>query len=118
MIPPSLSVGRVDNFSFDQVCRTALLFRVAECSIGMSTYNIPMPRKTNPMRPKVIRLALNQSVADYLHAIALTGVHGNVDTDVAKKYIGDGIAQAIRDRLVPKRKSEVPYETDDESQKG
>lgn len=64
------------------------------------------------MRPKMVRLQLNQAVRDYLDGIALTGVHGNVWSDVAKKFIGDGIAQALRDNLVPKRKSEVPYKTE------
>lgn len=72
-----------------------------------------MPRKKNPVRPKMVRLQLNQAVREYLEGIALTGVHGNVWSDVAKKYIGDGIAQALRDKVVPRRKSEVPYETDE-----
>jgi hypothetical protein len=71
-----------------------------------------MPRGTNPMRPKMVRLALNQAVREYLEGIALTGVHGNVWSDVAKKFIGDGIAQALRDGTVPRRKTHVPYETD------
>jgi hypothetical protein len=69
-----------------------------------------MPRQSNPVRPKMVRLALNQAVREYLEGIALTGIHGNVWSDVAKKFIGDGIAQALRDGVVPKRKSEVPYE--------
>ena len=72
-----------------------------------------MPRNANPMRPKAIRLALNQAVMDYLEAIARTGIHGNVWSDVAKKFIGDGIAQALRDRTIPRRKTEVPYEVAD-----
>lgn len=68
-----------------------------------------MARKSNPMRPKTVRLQLNQAVREYLEGIALTGIHGNVWSDVAKKYIGDGIAQALRDNVVPKRESEVPY---------
>ena len=73
-----------------------------------------MSRKHNPVRPKMFRLALNQAVMDYLEGIALTGIHGNVWSDVAKKFIGDGIAQAIRDNTVPRRKSQVPYETDEQ----
>ena len=65
------------------------------------------------MRPKMVRLALNQPVREYLEGIALTGIHGNVWSDVAKKFIGDGIAAALRDGLVPKRRSTVPYETED-----
>ena len=72
-----------------------------------------MPRSANPMRPKIVRLALNQAVREYLDGIALTGVHGNVASDVAKKFIGDGIAAALRDGLIPKRRSKVPYETED-----
>jgi hypothetical protein len=53
---------------------------------------------------------------EYLQGIALTGIHGNGWTDVAKKYIGDGIAQALRDRVIPRRKSEVPYEIADDDQ--
>jgi len=65
------------------------------------------------MRAKSKRLALNQAMMDYLEGIARAGIHGNGWTDVAKKFIGDGIAQALRDRVIPRRKSEVPYETDD-----
>jgi hypothetical protein len=72
-----------------------------------------MPRTANPMRPKMVRLALNLPVREYLEGIALTGIHGNVWSDVAKKFIGDGIAQAIRDGTIPKRKSEVPYEVEE-----
>jgi hypothetical protein len=76
-----------------------------------------MPRKPNPLRPKRVTLALNQAVRDYLEGIAQTGIHGNVWSDVAKKFIGDGIAQALRDNTVPRRKTEVPYETDQSEKK-
>jgi hypothetical protein len=65
------------------------------------------------MRPKIVRLALNQAVRDYLEGIALTGIHGNSASDVAKKFIGDGIAGALRDRIIPKRATKTPYETED-----
>jgi hypothetical protein len=74
-------------------------------------------RKRNPAPSQSKRLALNPATMEYLEGIALTGIHGNSWTDVAKKFIGDGIAQALRDRVVPRRKSEVPYETvDDQGQ--
>jgi hypothetical protein len=72
-----------------------------------------MPRKPNPLRPKRVTLALNQAVRDYLDGIALTGIHGNVWSDVAKKFIGDGIAKALSDNIIRRRKTEVPYETDE-----
>lgn len=72
-----------------------------------------MSRTNNPMRPKTVRLALNQAVMDYLEGIARTGIHGNVWSDVAKKFIGDGIAAALRDGAIPRRKSDVPYETNE-----
>jgi len=73
-----------------------------------------MPRGQNPMRPKLVRLRLNKVVLDYLEGIALTGIHGNVWSDVAKKFIGDGIAHSLRDGTIPRRKSNVPYEVDAE----
>jgi hypothetical protein len=72
-------------------------------------------RHPNSLRARSTRLALNQATKEYLEGIALTGIHGNNWTDVAKKFIGDGIAQALRDRVIPRRKSEVPYEIDDQS---
>jgi hypothetical protein len=60
------------------------------------------------------RLSLNQSQLDYLQGIALTGIHGNSWTDVAKKFIGDGIAQALRDRVIPRAKTpQMPYVLED-----
>ena len=73
-----------------------------------------MSRKYNPIRPKVVRLAFNQAVLECLEGIALTGIHGNVWSDVAKKFIGDGISQVLRDGTIPRRKSAVPYETADD----
>lgn len=72
-----------------------------------------MPRGNNPLKAKRSPIALNQTVREYLDAIALTGIYGNVWTDVAKKFISDGVAQALRDGVVPRRKLTVSYETDD-----
>jgi hypothetical protein len=74
-----------------------------------------MARPSNTVKSKPLRLTLNQAAIEYLEAIAAAGTFGNNWTEVAHRFIGDGIERAIRRKTIPRRKSKVSYETEQES---
>jgi hypothetical protein len=69
-----------------------------------------------PHKPATRRsrgLKFDQVTLDYLETIARLGTHGNHWTDVAHRFIGDGIERAIRRKAIPRRTLEVSYETNE-----
>lgn len=70
-------------------------------------------RKRNPSPSQSKRLAFSPETMAYLEEIATTGIYGTLWTDVAKKFIGDGIAQALRDKFIAIRKTSASEANDD-----
>jgi hypothetical protein len=70
-------------------------------------------RPPNTVGSKPLNLKVNKVAREYLEAIANAGTHGNNWTDVAHRFIGDGIERAIRRRVIKRRKMNSQYPTDD-----
>jgi hypothetical protein len=62
-----------------------------------------------------LNLKVNQVARDYLEAIANAGTYGNNWTDVAYRFIGEGIERAIREKVIPRREAKVGYPIADQS---
>jgi hypothetical protein len=71
-------------------------------------------RPVNTVGSKSLNLKLNEAAREYLETIARAGTYGNNWTDVAHRFIGDGIERAIRRAVIPRRKLEVSYPTENE----
>lgn len=72
-------------------------------------------KAANSSNRALLRVQLTNTVRDYLEAIAVRGLHGNEWTDVAAYLVRDGIERLIREGTIPRRKFDVPYETDEET---
>jgi hypothetical protein len=68
-------------------------------------------RGKNIVETEPLRLALNPVAKAYLVELAKAGTLGNHWTEVAHRFIGDGIEQAIREGMIPRRLQEVSYDT-------
>jgi hypothetical protein len=79
---------------------------------------MPPGRTKNTVKSQPLRLAVNPVERAYLEAIANAGTQGNNWTEVAHRFIGDGIERAVRKGMIPRRAQEVPYDTAEKKAKG
>jgi hypothetical protein len=71
-------------------------------------------RTKNTVKSKPLRITSNQTEREYLEAIVNAGTSGSNNwTEVAHKFIGEGIERAIRRGTIPRKKMKVPYETEE-----